>query len=128
MTIQLKTKYTTIFFSALVAFALLIGQPLSSNASDQLELHDEMINHVYTPHWMVEALPKTQEEVKTESSQYASEQLELRDEMINHVYTPHWMEPKDQSQGEVKTESSRYASEQLELRDEMINHVYTPLF
>ncbi len=130
MTAQLKSINTSILFSALVTFALITGQPHSSNASEQLN-HDEMIDHVYTPAWMGSnnSVPGPQDEVKSES-QSSSEQLELRDEMIDHVYTPLWMgsiDPAPGPQDEVKSES-RSTNEQLELRDEMIDHVYTPLW
>jgi len=99
MTIQLKSINTSILFSALVTFALITGQPHSSNASEQLELRDEMINNVYTPLWMgsQDPLARPQGEVKAESNGNTSEQQVLRDEMIDNVYTPLWMGSQDPS-------------------------------
>jgi hypothetical protein len=127
MTTQLKSIIPSILFSALVTFAFITGQPHSSNASEQPDLRDEIIGHVYTPHWSGDSLLKPQGEVKAESNRYTNEQLGLRDEIIGHVYTPHWAgDPLLKPQGEVKAESNRYTSEQLDLRDEIIDNVYTP--
>ena len=97
MPIQLKSTYTSILFSALITFALMAGQPYSSNASEQLDHRDEMLDNVYTPLWMGDPSPRPQDEVKTESNRYTREQLDLRDEMVNNVYTPLWMDTQDPS-------------------------------
>jgi hypothetical protein len=129
MTVQLESKITSIIFSVLVTFAIIAGQPYSSNASEQLDQRDEMMDTVYTPLWMGDPLLKPQGEVKAESQLKSSKQLNHRDEMMDNVYTPLWMgDPLPTSQGRVKAKSNLKANDQLDHRDEMINNVYTPLW
>jgi hypothetical protein len=128
MTTLLKSKNTSIFFSALVAFALMTGQPYSSIASDQPELRDEIVDHIYIPLWMGDPLSLPKGEYKGEAVQYSSEQLGLRDEIVKDVYAPLWMgAPSPLTKGEYKGGPRHYSSEQLELRDELVDHVYMSL-
>ena len=128
MTTLLKSKNTSIFFSALVAFALMTGQPYSSIASEEFGLRDEMVGDVYAPHGKGAPSPLPKGEYKGEPRQYTSKDFELRDEMVGDVYAPHGKgAPSPLPKGEYKGEPRQYTSKDFELRNEIVNHVYMPL-